>query len=111
MDNSYSVQRTVPRFSILAIAKLANSANTIVIVGKMSQISRKGCYVSTPSTLAIDTPLNVVISHEGETFTTAGKVIYVHEGAGMGIVFINTGAEPLKILDRWLASAARTEAV
>jgi hypothetical protein len=109
MSNPYSVQRSAPRYSILAIAELSDQSSTMCIVGKTSQISRRGCYVATPSTLPLDTLLNVVISHEGVTFMTSGKVIYIHEGIGMGIVFVDAGQEQLKILDGWLAGAAQSE--
>ena len=69
-------QRTVPRFSMLAIAELADTDGTVCIVGRMSEVSSKGCYVNTPSTLALNSGLKVVISRDDETFLTDGKVIY-----------------------------------
>ena len=75
----------------------------------MTEVSRKGCYVNTPSTLPINTFLRVVISRDGETFMTNGKVIYVHERNGVGIVFVDSIEKQLEILDSWLADAARTE--
>ena len=81
------------------------------IVGRMTEISRKGCYVNTPSTLPINTFLRVVISRDGETFMTNGKVIYVHARIGVGIAFVDSTEEQLEILDSWLADASRTEAL
>jgi len=110
-SQSYSVQRTAPRYSILAVAELVGTATTMCIVGRMTEISRKGCYVNTPSTLPLNTFLNVVISRDDDTFATNGKVIYVHEGIGMGVVFLDSTEDQLQILNSWLAGAARTEAV
>ena len=103
---AYSVQRTVPRYSVLAIAELVEAAGAICIVGRMTEISRKGCYVNTPSTVAVNTVLKIVISRDGETFLTNGKVIYVHDRIGMGIVFVDPTEDQLEILQAWLANAA-----
>jgi len=79
------------------------------IVGRMTEVSRKGCYVNTPSTLPVDSLLKVVISRDEETFVTNGKVIYVHDGIGMGIVFVDSTEDQLEILHSWLVDVPRTE--
>src|SRR5579872_3494814 len=102
LRQSYSVQRTVPRYSILAVVELGETASTACIVGKMTEVSRKGCYVSTPSTLPVNTFLRVVISRDGQTFITNGKIIYVHERIGVGVLFVDSTEEQLEILESWL---------
>ncbi|MBZ5661885.1 MAG: PilZ domain-containing protein [Acidobacteriia bacterium] len=102
-------QRMVPRYSMLAIAELVETAGTVCIVGRMTEVSSKGCYVNTPSTLPLNSFLKVVISRDDETFLTNGEVIYVHEGIGMGIVFVDSAEDQLKILNSWLADAPRIE--
>jgi PilZ domain-containing protein len=76
------------------------------IAGRIREISRRGCYVNATSTLPVNTFLGVFISREEKTFMTNGKVIYVHEGIGMGIVFLDTTEDQLEILNCWLADAA-----
>jgi len=71
----------------------------------MTEISRKGCYVNTPSTRPVNTFLRVVISRDNETFMTNGKIIYVHERIGMGILFVDPTEDQLEILNAWLADA------
>jgi len=44
---------------------------------------------------------------DGQSFVTNGKVIYVHEEIGMGVLFVDSAEEQLEILDSWLAGAAR----
>jgi len=34
---------------------------------------------------------------------TKGEIIYVHEGFGMGVVFLDPSKDQLQILDSWLA--------
>ena len=101
-------ERTVPRYSVLAVAELTETAGTMCIVGRMSEVSRKGCYVNTPSTLPVNSSLTVIISRDDKNFLTNGKVLYVHERVGMGIGFVNPTAEQLDRLNSWLAGAART---
>lgn len=98
--------REVPRYSILAVAELVETASTVCVVGRMTEISRKGCYVNTPSTLPVNTLLKVVISCDENTFMTNGKVIYVHEGIGMGVVFVDSTEEQMEVLNSWLAEAS-----
>jgi hypothetical protein len=109
LGQSYDVQRTVPRYSVLAVAELVETGSTMCIVGRMTEVSRKGCYVNTPTTLLINTFLRVVISRDGQTFITNGKIIYVHEGIGVGVLFVDSSEEQLEILDSWLAYAAQSE--
>jgi hypothetical protein len=104
---TYAVQRTIPRYSVLAVAELVETASTLCIVGKMIEVSRKGCYINTTTTLPVNTVLKVVISRDGQSFVTNGKVIYVHEEIGMGVLFVDSTEEQLEILDSWLAGAAR----
>ena len=73
---------------------------------KLVDTRRKGCYVNTPSTVAVNTVLKIVISRDGETFLTNGKVIYVHDRIGMGIVFVDPTKDQLETLNAWLADAA-----
>jgi hypothetical protein len=98
--------REVPRYSILAVAELVETASTVCVVGRMTEISRKGCYVNTPSTLPVNTLLKVVISCDENTFMTNGKVIYVHEGIGMGVVFVDSTEGQMEVLNSWLAEAS-----
>jgi hypothetical protein len=100
---SFNDQRMVPRYSLLAVAEIEETASTMCIVGRMTEVSRKGCYVNTPSTLPVNSSLKVVISRDADTFTTNGKVIYVHDGIGMGIVFLDTAEDQLEILRSWLS--------
>ena len=104
--SSNSDRRTVPRYSLLAVAELVETASTICIDGRIREVSRKGCYVNATSTLPVNTLFRVFISREERTFMTNGKVMYVHDGIGMGIVFVDTTEDQMEILNGWLADAA-----
>lgn len=75
----------------------------------MREISSKGCYVNTPSTFPASTTLGVVISRDDETFTSNGQVVYVHDGIGMGLAFVDTTTDQVEMLNSWLAGLAGSE--
>jgi len=105
---SNTAKRTVERYSVLAVAEIIETGGTVCIVGRMTEVSRKGCYINTPSTLSVGSILRVIISRENQTFFTNGKVLYVHEGIGMGIFFVDPAEDQLQILHSWLADAPVT---
>jgi hypothetical protein len=108
LSASYSSQRTVPRYIFVAVTEIIESASQACIVAKTSKISSKGCYVDTPDPLPTGTYLDMVISRGEGSFATKGKVIYVHEGVGMGVVFIDPIKDQLNILRSWLAENSPT---
>jgi hypothetical protein len=109
VEGSPADRRTRPRYSFLAVVELSEVVGVYCVEGRIREISRKGCYVNTQSTLPVDTVLTVVISRDDETFETTGKVIYVHEHVGMGILFENTKEEQNETLNSWLASLIGSE--
>lgn len=107
--SSYSNPRTVPRYSFVAVADVTEPATQTCLHGRISEISRKGCYVDTLNPLPLGTLLKVVISRDLGTFASSGKVIYVQETFGMGVAFVDIAADQLMILDSWLAERPRTD--
>lgn len=105
--NEYDERRSVPRFNLIATAAIIEPASGVRISGRISEISRKGCYIDVLNTLPTGTRLRLDISRDQGTFSTESKIIYVQEGMGMGITFVNVPPEQLKILDAWLMDLAR----
>lgn len=100
---SNNERRAVPRYSFIAAAEILEPSSGVRIAGRISEISRKGCYIDLLNTLPTGTTIEVRISRDSGAFTCGGKIIYVQDGMGMGIAFGETPAEQLKILDSWLA--------
>lgn len=96
-------RRSVPRFNLIATAEITEPASGVHISGRISEISRKGCYLDVLNTLPVGTRLRLMISRDQGAFTTDAKIIYVQEGMGMGIFFLDVPSDQLKILDTWLA--------
>jgi len=99
----YRERRAVPRYGLIATAELQEPASGVRMSGRISEISRKGCYVDILNTLPTGTMIELRISRDQGMFASKGRIIYTHEGMGMGIVFVDTPAEQLKILDAWIA--------
>lgn len=99
----YRERRSVPRFSLIASAEIIEPASGVHISGRISEISRKGCYLDVLNTLPVGTKLRLTISRDQGIFTTDAKIIYAQDGMGMGIFFVDVASDQLKILDAWLA--------
>src|SRR5690242_3635731 len=100
---SQSERRSVPRYSLIATAEIIEPISDVRISGRISEISRKGCYVDLLNTLPRETAIQVRISRDQGTFVATGKVIYVQEGMGMGVLFLDIANDQEKLLDSWLA--------
>ncbi len=100
---AFRERRSVPRFSLIATAEVIEPASGVHISGRISEISRKGCYLDVLNTLPVGTRLHLNISRDQGMFSTDAKIIYVQEGMGMGILFLDVPSDQLKILDAWLA--------
>jgi hypothetical protein len=100
---TYRERRSVPRYSLIAQAEVVEPVSGLQISGRISEISRKGCYVDALNTLPVQTVIEVRISRDQGTFRSPGRIVYTQEGIGMGIAFHDTAADQLKVLDSWLA--------
>jgi PilZ domain-containing protein len=103
MGTAYASPRTVRRYSFVAVADVTEPNTQSCLHGRISELSRKGCYVDTLNPLPLGTQLKIVVTRDEGTFSASGKVIYVQETFGMGVAFLDVDAEQLKILDAWLA--------
>ena len=102
----YRERRTVPRFSLIATAEIEEPISGVRISGRISEISRKGCYVDLLNTLPTGTAIQVRISRDQGAFASSGKIIYTQEGMGMGVAFVDPSSDQLNTLDSWLAELA-----
>jgi hypothetical protein len=99
----YAEKRVVPRFTFIATVDISDAESGIRLAGRISEISRRGCYIDVLNTLPKETPIQLRITRDSGTFVTPGSVIYVLERMGMGVAFLDTAPDQLSILDSWLA--------
>jgi|SRR5690242_11370441 len=100
---SGSERRTVPRYSLIATAEVIEPVSEVRISGRISEISRKGVYVDILNPLPRGTRVTIRISRDQGTFVATGKVIYVQEGMGMGVAFLDVAEDQKNLLISWLA--------
>ena len=105
-DQSYSEKRTVPRYCFIAHVEVIEPASDTHIAGRVSEISRKGCYIDILITLPPGTLVQLKVQRDVGTFSTKGKIIYAQESMGMGVAFLDVADDQLKTLDAWLAELA-----
>lgn len=104
-------QRAVPRYSFVATTQLTEPVNAIRLSGRVTEISRNGCYVDVLNSLPVGTILNLEIICDQGKFTTKASIIYVHPGIGMGIAFVDIAEPQVKVLESWLAALPATAAI
>jgi hypothetical protein len=100
---SNATRRAVPRYTLIATAEIIDLDSDMRLSGRISEISRQGCYVDVLNTLPVDRLIHVRILRDQGTFISPGKIIYAQQGMGMGVVFRDPTADQLRILDLWLA--------
>lgn len=98
----YREKRSVPRYSLIASVEIVEPVSDAHMSGRVSEISRKGCYLDILNTLPVSTKIRLTVTRDQGTFTTLGRIIYVQEGMGMGVAFLETTDDQMKILDAWL---------
>ena len=96
-------RRSVPRYSLIAQVEIVEPVSGVRIAGRISEISRKGCYIDVLNTLPVSTVVEVRISRDQGNFSSRGRIVYAQEGMGMGIAFQEMSAEQGKTLDSWIA--------
>ena len=102
-DNPDREKRSVPRYSLIATVDVVEPVSGMRIPGRISELSRKGCYVDALNNLPPQTRVHIRISRDSGTFSSPAKIIYVQEGMGMGLAFVEPPDDQLKILDSWIA--------
>jgi len=95
----------------MAIAELADPEDAKLVSGRVTQISRSGCYVETPKTFPVGTSLKVIISRDQRTFVARANIIHVQEQMGMGLAFLDPLEDQLRILNSWLTELPSTSAL
>jgi len=95
-------RRSVPRYSLIAQAEIIEPGSGVRIAGRISEISRKGCYIDLLNTLPVSTVVEVRVSRDQGSFFSRGRIIYAQEGMGMGIAFQEMTPDQQQILDAWI---------
>lgn len=104
--------RSGPRYSFSPSVEAVDVHANTRILGRLSDISRNGCYIDTINPFAENAEVTLTITKDSHSFRTQSKVIYSKSGMGMGLLFTTADPEQLRVLGLWLgelAGATRTE--
>jgi hypothetical protein len=78
--------RQNPRYSFSSDVEVIDIQSDTKIIGRVTDIARRGCYVDTISPFPPGTLLVVKIKRGAQIFETQGSVVYSQVGLGMGFV-------------------------
>jgi hypothetical protein len=96
-------KRRHPRFPFSTGGEAFDPQANVRVTGRLSDISRSGCYMDTLSPFAVNAAIILTITREGRTFKTKAKVMYSLNGMGMGMMFTTKEPDQARVLDAWLA--------
>ncbi|MGB8457794.1 MAG: PilZ domain-containing protein [Candidatus Acidiferrum sp.] len=95
-------KRSCPRYPFSTAVEAIDIQADTRIVGRLSDISRNGCYVDTINPFAKDAAVSLTITRDLHSFKSQAKVVYSKIGMGMGLLFTTAEPEQLRVLGSWL---------
>jgi len=101
-------RRSHPRYAFRAAIEVIAAGSGTRIKTRISDLSERGCYVSTDSPLALGTETQVRITKGSTLFEAGARVVYNQPGKGMGLMFTVVETEQLAALHTWIAESRET---
>jgi hypothetical protein len=95
-------KRSCPRYPFSPAVEALDLQADTRIMGRLSDISRNGCYVDTINPFAKDANVTLTVTRDHQSFKTQAKVVYSKIGMGMGLLFTTAEPEQLRVLGSWL---------
>ena len=95
-------QRNEPRYPVSAIAEVVHLQADTRLNGRVSDLSRGGCYVDTINPFPVGADVKIRITKGNTSFLAQGRVLYAASGMGMGLAFTKIEPERLLVLEEWL---------
>jgi PilZ domain-containing protein len=95
-------RRSFPRHSVSSAVDAVDIEGDRRITGRLSDISRKGCYVDTISPFEVGAALTLTIIREKQSIKTRATVVYCQIGMGMGLSFTTTEPDQVLLLLTWM---------
>ncbi|HEX4641861.1 MAG TPA: PilZ domain-containing protein [Candidatus Acidoferrales bacterium] len=101
-DRAPPERRGGQRYPFSAGVEICEARSKARVTGRCSDLGSGGCYVDTPSPLAVGAEVNIRINHDDREFEAAAIVAYAHVQMGMGIAFTKIKPEHQKVLRSWI---------
>lgn len=96
-------RRTNARYTFSASAEAVHLAADTRLNGRVSDLSRGGCYVDTINPSPVGAEIKIRIVKDNATFEANARVLYSTSGMGMGLAFTQVDEERQRVLDGRIA--------
>jgi hypothetical protein len=106
----FAVSRKHLRFPLVAeadVTAVCSGCHPCHLLANVSEVSPCGCYLDTTAGFPVGTEVRLRILRAGDSCELPGKVISVHKGWGMGVLFGHAATKQFRVLDKWLAELER----
>ncbi len=95
-------QRNHPRYAVSAIAEAVHLQADTRLNGRVSDLSRGGCYIDTINPFPVGADVKIRITKGNASLLAEAKVLYAASGMGMGLAFTKIEPERMQVLEEWL---------
>ena len=95
-------RRINPRYSVSAIADAVHLQADTRLNGRVSDLSRGGCYIDTINPFPVGADVKIRITKGNASLLAQAKVLYAATGMGMGLAFTKIDPERMPVLEEWL---------
>src|SRR5580704_3882276 len=95
-------KRSCPRFPFSPAVEALDLHADTRIMGRLSDISRNGCYMDTINPFAKGAAVTLTVTRDNQSFKTQAKVVYSKSGMGMGLLFTTAEPDQLRVMGSWL---------
>jgi hypothetical protein len=95
-------RRRFPRYPVSSAVDAVDIDGVRRITGRLSDISRNGCYVDTTNPFEVGAALALTIIRDKQSIKTRVKVVYCQTGMGMGLSFTTTEPDQVLLLLTWI---------
>ena len=102
----FAERRTVPRYSMTWPVEILEPINRTRFAAQTTEVSVKGCYVSTLNPLDPGTIVRLQIERRQETVDVWARVTGAPTDSGFGLAFL--GTECQEVLARWISAENET---
>jgi hypothetical protein len=95
-------RRQHTRYAVSATLEAVELQSKARFNGRISDLSRGGCYVDTMTALSVGAIVKLRITREGSCFESKAKVMGSAAGMGMSLMFTDTEPAQTEILEKWV---------
>jgi hypothetical protein len=101
-------RRAELRYKFSAAIEMVENGSDEKRTGRISDLSRHGCYVDMNPCYPLGTVAKIFILRDGQSFEGDARVVFSQDSKGMGILFTSIPPASVPILKAWVAISRET---